>query len=142
MTRYFAHISQSGPIRYGDVPGSIGVLEALDQFMPIGKASCRTHDENGLAVCTLRIGKQEIAFRWIIVDRESLVNRPPSTCWRGQSYYLARQATCGILCMLLAYLHRAVRKRPGGRCPDPYAVRRWRPGRGFLLYEWHYGSRI
>jgi len=39
------------------VSGSIGVLEALDKFMPIGEASCRTHGENGLAVWTLRIGK-------------------------------------------------------------------------------------
>src|SRR5208337_464860 len=70
MTRYFAHISQKGKIRYGDVPGSIGVLEALDKFMPIGEASCRTHDENGLAVWTLRIGKEEIPGRWIIVERE------------------------------------------------------------------------
>ncbi len=70
MPRYFAHISQQGKIRYGDVPGSIGVLEASDQFMPIGEASCSTHDENGLAVWTLRIGKEEIQGRWIIVDRE------------------------------------------------------------------------
>jgi len=70
MTRYFAHISHQGKIRYGDVPGSIGVLEALDKFMPIGEASCRTHDENGLAVWTLRIGKGEIPGRWVIVDRE------------------------------------------------------------------------
>jgi len=56
MTRYFAHISHEGKIRYGEVPGSIGVLEALDKFMPIGEASCRTHDENGLAVWTLRFG--------------------------------------------------------------------------------------
>ena len=70
MTRYFAHISQKGPIQYGDVPGSIDVLEAIDKFMPIGEASCPTHDENGLAVRTLRIGKEEIPGRWIIVDRE------------------------------------------------------------------------
>ena len=70
MPRYFAHLSQKGPIRYGDVPGAIGVLEALDKSMPIGEASCRTHDENGLAVWTLRIGKQEIPGRWVIVDRE------------------------------------------------------------------------
>ena len=71
MSTYFAHISQSrpDPLR-ADVPGSIGVLEALDKFMPIGEASCRTHDENGLAVWTLRIGKEEIPGRWIIVDRE------------------------------------------------------------------------
>ncbi len=70
MSTYFAHISAAGPIRYGQVPGSIGVLEALDKFMPIGEASCRTHDENGLAVWTLRISKEEIPGRWIIVDRE------------------------------------------------------------------------
>jgi len=46
------------------------MLEALDKFMPIDEASRRTHDENGLAVWTLRIGKQEIPGRWIIVDRE------------------------------------------------------------------------
>ena len=70
MTRYFAHISQKGKIRYGQVPGSIGVLEALDKFMPIGEASCRTHDANGLAVWTLRIGKQENPGRSVIIDRE------------------------------------------------------------------------
>ena len=31
---------------------------------------CLTWDENGLAVWTLRIGKQEIPSRWVIVDRE------------------------------------------------------------------------
>jgi hypothetical protein len=53
-----------------DAPGSIGVLESLDKFMLIGEASCRTHDENGLAVWTLRIGKEEIPGRWVIIDRE------------------------------------------------------------------------
>lgn len=57
-------------MRYGQVPGSTGVLEALDRFMPIGEASCRTHDGNRLAVWTLRIGKAEIPGRWVIIDRE------------------------------------------------------------------------
>jgi hypothetical protein len=70
MMRYFAHICQKGPVRYGTIPGSIGVLETLDKPMPIGEASCRTHDEYGLAVWTIRIGKQEIPGRWVIVDRE------------------------------------------------------------------------
>ena len=70
MSTYFAHISQAGPIRYGQVPGSIGVLEALDKFMPIGEASCRTHDEKGMTVWTLWIGKEEIPGRWVIVVRE------------------------------------------------------------------------
>ena len=38
--------------------------------MPIGEASCRTHDANGLAIWTLRIGKEEIPGRWIIVNRQ------------------------------------------------------------------------
>jgi hypothetical protein len=70
MPRYFAHISKTGPVKYGDVPGSIGVLEAVDKPMPIGEASCFTHDENGLAVWSLRIGKQEIPGRWVIIDRK------------------------------------------------------------------------
>ena len=68
--RYFAHISALGPIRYGQTPGSIGVLESLDNFMPIGQASCFTHEENGLAVWELSIGGKTIPGRWIIVDRE------------------------------------------------------------------------
>ncbi len=70
MTRYFAHISQKGKVRYGDVPGSIGVLEATDKPMPIGEAHCVTWDENGLVVWTLRIGKEEIPGRWVILNRE------------------------------------------------------------------------
>jgi hypothetical protein len=70
MPRYFAHVSSRGPVKYGSVPSAIGVLEALDKLMPIGEASCRTRDENGLAVWTLRIGKDEIPGRWIIEDRE------------------------------------------------------------------------
>jgi|SRR5271166_3182613 len=52
MTRYFAHISQKGPVRYGDVPGSIGVLEVPDKPMPIGEAHCLTWDKNGPAAAT------------------------------------------------------------------------------------------
>jgi hypothetical protein len=39
---YFAHISQKGPIEYCVIPGSIGVLESPDNFMPNGEATCRT----------------------------------------------------------------------------------------------------
>ena len=67
---YFAHISQHGPLKYRDVPGSMGVLESPDNFMPIRQASCKTWDENGLAVWTLTIGGQPIPGRWVIVDRE------------------------------------------------------------------------
>jgi hypothetical protein len=63
-------MSHRGQVKYGDVPSAIGVLEALDRFMPIGEATCRTWDENGLGVWTLPIGKEEIPGRWVIVDRE------------------------------------------------------------------------
>ena len=52
------------------IPRSIGVLVAPDMFMPIGEAPCKTQEENGLAVWVLRIGKEHISGRWIIVDRE------------------------------------------------------------------------
>jgi hypothetical protein len=67
---YFANVTQRGPLKYRDVPGSIGVLEALDQPMPIGQADCITWDENGLAVWALTVGGQPIAGRWVIIDRE------------------------------------------------------------------------
>jgi hypothetical protein len=67
---YHANIIPRGPIRYRDVPGSIGVLEAPDQFMPIGQAHCKTWDENGLGVWVLTIGGQVIPGRWVIIDRE------------------------------------------------------------------------
>ncbi len=67
---YFAHISEKGPAKYGLTPGSIGVLESPDNHMPIGEASCRTWNEKGLAVWTLRVGKEQIPGRWVIVDRE------------------------------------------------------------------------
>jgi hypothetical protein len=57
-------------VKYGDVSSAIGVLESPDKCIPIGEATCRTWNENGLAVWRLRIGKQEIAGRWVIVDRE------------------------------------------------------------------------
>jgi hypothetical protein len=37
-TRYFAHISAAGPVRYGQFPGAIGVLDSSDHPMPIGTA--------------------------------------------------------------------------------------------------------
>jgi hypothetical protein len=40
MGRYFAHISAAGPVRYDQIPGSIGVLDAPDHAMPIGMANC------------------------------------------------------------------------------------------------------
>ena len=53
---YFASTSQTGPVRYGHIRGSIGVHESPNKHMPIGEAHCETWDENGLAVWRLRVG--------------------------------------------------------------------------------------
>ena len=68
--RYFAHISLHGSVKYGELPGSIIVLESPDKFMPIGEASCIAWDEHGVAIWLLRIGGEPIAGRWTIIDRE------------------------------------------------------------------------
>jgi hypothetical protein len=67
---YFAQISLNGPVKYGQLSSSIGVLEALDSPMPIGMAPCRGWGLDGLAVWTLRIGGQELLGRWVIIDRQ------------------------------------------------------------------------
>jgi hypothetical protein len=50
MKAYFTNASSPGPVRYGQLPGSIVVLEALDKPMPIGIASEIGWTEGGLAV--------------------------------------------------------------------------------------------
>jgi hypothetical protein len=66
----FTNASSLGPVRYGQLPGSIGVLEALDKPMPIGLAACIGWDSAGLAVWWLTVHDAEVPGRWIIVDRE------------------------------------------------------------------------
>jgi hypothetical protein len=63
---YFAHISQTGPVKYRDVPGSIGILEGPDKPMPIGEASRLDWSDDGLAEWTICIGGQPIVGRWVI----------------------------------------------------------------------------
>jgi hypothetical protein len=53
---YFAQISLNGPVKYGQLPSSIGVLEALYSPMPIGMTSCRRWGLDKLAVWRLTIG--------------------------------------------------------------------------------------
>jgi hypothetical protein len=67
---YFINISASGPVRYGQLPGSIGVLEAPDKPMPIGMASAIGRTEGGLAVWGLNVDGANVPGRWVIVDRE------------------------------------------------------------------------
>jgi hypothetical protein len=52
------------------VPGSIGVLESPERFMPIGQANCRRWDDQGLAVWRLNIGGHDLPGEFVIVDQE------------------------------------------------------------------------
>jgi hypothetical protein len=70
MTRYFAHVNVAGPVRYGQLPGSIGVLDSPDRPMPIGMANCTGWDPAGLAVWRLTVDGDDVPGRWVIVDCE------------------------------------------------------------------------
>jgi hypothetical protein len=69
-TRYFAHINSTGPVRYGQVPGSIAVLDAPDKPMTVGMANCTGWDPAGLAVWRLTVEGADVPGQWVIVDRE------------------------------------------------------------------------
>jgi hypothetical protein len=74
---YYTDHFGKGPLKYHDVIGSIGVLESLDNHMPIGIANCCTWDENRLAVWELTVRGEKIPGRWVIVDREFRVAESP-----------------------------------------------------------------
>jgi hypothetical protein len=59
-----------GPLRYGGVPGAIGILEALDEPMPVGMALCVGWDSAGLAVWTLTVHGDDLPGRWLVIDGE------------------------------------------------------------------------
>ena len=73
---YFANVGPvKGPLRYRDVPGSIGVLEAPDNHTPIGQADCVMWDVEGRATWKLTIGGHELPGRFVIIDREFILLR-------------------------------------------------------------------
>jgi hypothetical protein len=69
MSRDFAHISAAGPVRSGQIPGSIGVLEAPDHLMPVEMANCTGWDPAELAVWHLTVEGTDMSGWWVIVDR-------------------------------------------------------------------------
>ena len=46
--RFFAHINAAGPIRFGQAPDSIGILEAPDRHRALGMAFETGWTEGGL----------------------------------------------------------------------------------------------
>jgi hypothetical protein len=49
---------------------SIGILEELDKFMPIGVANCKTWAENGRAIWELVVRGGRIPAQWVVVNGE------------------------------------------------------------------------
>jgi hypothetical protein len=60
---YFTNASGPGPVRYGQLPGSIGVLEAPDKSMPIGMVPAIGRTEGGLAVWGLNVDGADVPGR-------------------------------------------------------------------------------
>jgi hypothetical protein len=69
--RYFTNVGQDrGPLLHGTVPGAIGVIEDLDQPMPVGMALRVGVDAAGRALWALTIDGDDLPGRWVVVDRE------------------------------------------------------------------------
>jgi hypothetical protein len=82
--RILAHISAAGPVRYRQVPDAIGVLEALDQPKPIGRAFEVGWTDGGLAVGRLTVRGADVPGRWAIIDREFRLAEEPTENPRPQ----------------------------------------------------------
>ena len=69
--RYFSNVClDRGPIVYDTVTGAIGVLEALDQPLPLGLAMCIGRDAAGCALWGLVVHDEVVPGRWMVVDRQ------------------------------------------------------------------------
>jgi len=66
---YCTNAGGPGPLRYGQLPGSIGVLEAPDKPLPIRIASAIGRTADGLAVWGLGVHGGDVPGRWVSVDR-------------------------------------------------------------------------
>ena len=66
---FFTNVGIAGAVHFGQLPGSIGVLESPDNRMPIGMASEVGRTERGLAEWRLRVHGADVPGRWVIIDR-------------------------------------------------------------------------
>ena len=67
---YFTNVGGKGPVRDGEYPFAIGVLEARDEGMPIGIAYPAGRTGDGLELWRLIVRGVEVEGRWVIIDRQ------------------------------------------------------------------------
>lgn len=70
--RYYASLVRKGELKFRDVPGSVGVLGALDEkvSLPIGQGDPAGPDGNGVCLWRLTVHKQPLEGLWRLVGGE------------------------------------------------------------------------
>ena len=83
---FFTNASRLGvSVHYQTLPGSIEVLESLDNLEPIGMASEAGCNNAGLALWALTIHGAEFPGRWTIVDQQFMLE-PDQDWWIVQTH--------------------------------------------------------
>jgi len=67
MPDYFTSVDIYGPIRNGDLPSMIGVVESPASLEPIGTAALIRPTETGLAEWSLRVRGANVPGSWVII---------------------------------------------------------------------------
>jgi hypothetical protein len=70
MTYYTDAGPRSGPLRHGDAPDAIGVLEAPDKPKPIGTAMWAGKGAGGVVLWRLNVHGLDVPDLWFVVDRQ------------------------------------------------------------------------
>ena len=71
MTIYFTNIGpRSGPILWRHGHDAVGVLQARDNYTPIGMALGTGWDDEGRLLYRLIVHGADVPGRWVVVDRE------------------------------------------------------------------------
>jgi hypothetical protein len=67
---YFTNVGGKGPVRDGEYPFAIGVLESREDHMPIGIAYPAGRTEVGLELWRLVVAGAEVPGRFVVIDRQ------------------------------------------------------------------------
>jgi hypothetical protein len=67
MPDYFTNLELTGPVRRGELPEMIGVVESPASLEPIGTAALIGPTNTGLAEWSLRVRGANVPGHWVIV---------------------------------------------------------------------------